>query len=187
MNNLTNQPPEFMSCRLWPVEALFLFLIGTLCVRAETTFTNWDGLFFGITVSETNVIAGGKVAASMIVSNTLDRERYVGWSHGNACSSGFGEFLIIEKNSGKRADCIVPLEDRGAIISASLGKYEKHTARTFEFDLVEGYAVTNAGVYTVQAVGQFHSLEASDKHFTVTTPPITIVLSPSGQTNNAAK
>jgi hypothetical protein len=163
---------------------LFLPSLNLQRLWAETTFTNQDNLGFGLMIPKTNLIAGDKVIASMIVSNGLDVERSVGWGTGNPCSIGFGEFLIMEKSNGRKIDCAIPFEDRVGFVSESLGIMGGHQSRAFEFNLADGYALTNAGVYTVQAVGKFQYHETPNNRFTLLAPPITVWLSPKAETNS---
>lgn len=177
------------SVRLSHIWLILLFVSSASLwqLLGETTFTNQDGLGFGLVVSKTNLTVGDKVLASMIVSNGLDVERTVGWATGNPCSTKFGEFLIIEKDSGKRIDCTLPLRHRIDFVSESLGVFEGHESQEFGFNLVDGYGLTNAGIYTVQAMGKFQYHESPEKRFTLLTPPIVVYLAPKAETNSTAR
>ncbi len=60
-----------------------------------------------------------------------------------------------------------------------------HATNIVDCNLIDGYVITNAGFYHVQAVAWFPTsgLETSRQYTTVTTPPILIKLSPKPETN----
>ncbi len=164
-----------------------LFFAGTSFVYADSCLTNYDNLAFGLVIQKTNLIAGERIPVSMTVSNMLGHERKIPWATGNPCGTGFGEYIITEKTSGKRLECQLTPDDRNRYVSQSLGIFAGHETQIFEHDLVGGYAVTNAGVYLVEATGRFEFAKSPGKYFNLTTPPITVLLSPRVEANASAK
>lgn len=139
--------------------------------------TNRNGLALFLTIPQTNIICGDKISITVIVSNMTSIERRLDWATGNPCSTGFGEFRIVETGSGKLLDCQLPLEDRVNFLSHSLDYLGSHEVKRFEKNLAYGYAVTNVGIYSIQFAGSFRSLKTPDIFFDLTTPPIEISIS----------
>ncbi len=150
-------------------------------------FTNQDDLFFEIVMPKTNWVAGEKITASMVISNISSVTRMIPWQYGDPCTTGFGEYLIINGKTGKRLDCIVSLENRTTIGPNSLGLFEKDEFKRFESNLTRVYGLTNAGDYWIQATGRFQYVGSPEKYFTLVTPRITISLSPKAETNAPPK
>lgn len=142
---------------------------------------------FRLVIPKTNFVAGEKIPASLIASNALDRERLLDWHSGDPCWAGIGEFLIVEERSGKRMDCVAPLDERAHVMSASLGPLLDHASQEFPAELLRGYTLTHAGAYSVQAAGKFRLLESPTTYVTLTTPPVITSLSPRIETNVVEK
>lgn len=139
--------------------------------------TNQDGLALFLTVPKTDFFCGEKIPATIIVSNMTTIERRLDWATGNPCSTGFGEFWIVETNSNRTISCQLPLEDRANFVSQSLDSLEGHQLRTFQKNLVYGYALTNAGNYSIQFTGRFWPSKSTDGGGILTTPPLMISVS----------
>jgi hypothetical protein len=109
------------------------------------------------------------------------------WAFGDACTTGFGEYLIVDGKTGRRLDCIVPLANRTSIGPSSLGHFGKNDSKCFESDLTSVYGITNSGIYWIQAVGRFSYIESPSKQFTISTPPVIIFISRNVDTNAPPK
>ena len=164
---------------------VLLPIAGLYRLTAAETFTNWNGVAFGLVVPKTNLVAGEKVFASIVISNALDTEYHVPWSR-NLCSCGFGEFSIVEMSSGKTIDCNLSREGR-MFHSFSLGTIKGHESQSFQFDLSEGYALTNRGIFIVQAKGWLPERDAPKQRSIVLTPPLVLWLSPETESNVSSK
>jgi hypothetical protein len=162
-----------------------LLVVGLCCLNAAETFTNWNGFTLELIIPQTNLVAGGNIPASIVVSNALDTDCHIPWSK-NLCSCGFAEFSIFEMISGKNIDCNLSTEGR-MFHSFSLGTLTGHQSQSFQFDLGEGYALTNAGVFIVQVKGWLPYRESPKQRSVVLTPPIFLQLSPKPETNAPPK
>gem|GEM_PF-3399386 len=141
----------------------------------DGAFTNHDGLVFGIAVP-THVAAGERIRVSLMVSNALGVARNVPWERGDPCRAGIGEILILEEGTGRRVGCQVPDTERDSIVSAGLGTLKPRESAQYAIDLVKGYGLTNSGRYLLQGVGQFRLLSRPDQYFTLTTPPVRLLI-----------
>ncbi len=170
------------------VLAVMLLFMATLqsSVAIETD-TNWSWLNLRLVIPETNLMVGDNISASIVVSNITKNEHILHCSADNPCSCGFGRFSIIESITGEKPEC--RFKSDGAILSNYLISLQSHEFRVFDFDLVAAYAITNAGIYSVSAVGWFPLSEqpTNNQHATMTTPPILIRLSPKTETNTLPK
>src|SRR5436853_204577 len=116
--------------------ALFLILVANPSkLPASTVSTNGEGLTFSLIVSQTNFLVGEKIAADMVVSNTLDTPYPMSWVSRNPCGTGIGEFLITNCGSNERVPCTASLEDRAQVISGRLEPLEAHTSLSLRGDL----------------------------------------------------
>lgn len=167
--------------------AVPFFLLGsTSSAQVSSASTNWEGVVFELNMPKTNFMAGEQILASIVVSNSLRSECVITSLDRDPCKAGFGEFLIIQQRSGKRVHCAVAMNQR---IHGEEKQHRLlwHEAKEFAAELVGGYAITNAGVYTVQAVAKFRLVGPPDKHCTAVTPPIHISLSGGTKTLPALK
>jgi len=164
----------------------FLILGSTSSAQVASTSTNWEGLVIELTMPKTNFVAGEQILASIVVSNSLRSECVITSLDRDPCRAGFGEFLIIEQRSGKRVNCAVPMNQR---IHGEERQHRLfwHESKEFAAELVGGYAITNSGVYTVQAMGRFRLVGPPDKHCPAVTPPICISFSRGIETLAALK
>jgi hypothetical protein len=160
------------SLGLWRVATVIL-LSGVAAASDFSTSTNWEGLTVELDLPKTNFAAGEQILASIIVSNSVLSECVVTSLDRDPCRAGFGEFLIIELRSGKRVHCTVPMNQRihGEEKQHSL---VWHEAKEFAAELAGGYAITNTGAYTIQALARFRFLGKAEKHCDAVTPPITL-------------
>jgi hypothetical protein len=168
---------------------LLLLLVNKLCLKAAETQTNCNWITFCLSIPKTNLIAGDKVLASMVCSNSLEVGRYLYRANGDPCGPGFGDFRVVEMTSGKKNECKFPSSDRTPH-SYRLDILEGHKSCAFQFDLADVYALTNAGVYIIQASGRFTTNELNkkpDRYFNVVTPPLVMSLSPKVETNTPTK
>lgn len=156
-----------------------------LCVNAVETSTNWTWVNFGLSIPQTNLFLGDKMWADIIISNTFHELHPIKWIADDPCGYGFGEFLITEISSQKKIKCKYSMSDRGAITLTGNTDLQSHSAKTFNFNLATAYSITNAGIYSVQAIGWFPLNEPATNHqyVTVTTPPLFIKLSSRRETN----
>jgi hypothetical protein len=154
----------------------FLFLGSTSSAQVASASTNWEGLVIELNMPKTNFVTGEQILASIVVSNSLRSECVITSLDRDPCKAGFGEFLIIEQRSGKRVHCAVPMNQR---IHGEEKQHRLlwHESKEFAAELVGGYAITNSGVYTVQAMGKFRLIGPPDKHCPAVTPPIYISFS----------
>ena len=154
----------------------FLFCVSGSSTRAASESTNWEGLIIELNMPKTNFLVGEQILASIIVSNALRSECLITSLDRDPCRAGFGEFLIFEERSGRRIHCAIPMNER---IHGEEKQHRLiwHEAKEFAAELVGGYAMTNAGTYTIRAMGKFRLVERPDKHCTAITPPIVISLS----------
>jgi hypothetical protein len=166
---------------------LVCFLVLTLLLsssaRSATVCTNFDGLHYELVLPSTNLTAGEWIGASMVISNTTETERAVGWGGADVCNTAIGEFLIVELPSQRQIPCLLPPFNRGGSGSHSLGILAGHEGRSFHSYLVEGFGLTNAGIYSIQAVGHFTSSEGPGHWIELITPPLLIKLSPKPDKN----
>jgi hypothetical protein len=159
-------------------------LVFSLSIRASESWTNWNWASLGLAMPQTNVFVGGKIPASITVSNVTDEPHSIHLTTGDRCSCGFYFFSIIELSTGRSIECKIPREERTIGGSFSPG-VASHKSMSFDFDIADGYTMTNAGFYNVQAIGWFRTSEppTNRQHATVTTPPILIKLLPKPETN----
>ena len=169
------------------VICFFIAALGT-CTAGET-YTNWDGLYVGLVIPKTNVVFGDEIRASIVISNSVEKEHIVRWQTGDSCSCGFGTFEIVEVSSGKQIECKFSREERGHIIGSGSVHLQPHQSRVFSLDLMNGYAISNAGPYSVTASRWFPLNEppTNNQYMTVTTPPVFIFISPKPETNAPPK
>jgi hypothetical protein len=172
-SQLTRQALDLVFWIVW------MFLTEVSQLNAADTYTNCNWLSFGLSIPQTNVMFGNKIMANMVCSNTSEVVHWLRPVHGDPCGPGFGEYWITEMISGKKVECIYSPERR-LPYSSSLDIIEGHTVKSYGNNLAYGYAITNAGVYIVQASGRFSSNEPPllPVTFTVVTPPILIWVSP---------
>lgn len=169
-------------CLAWP---LIIWMATQLSSASETVvFTNWNGLSFRLEMQKTNFFVGETIEAGISLSNLTDNARMFASEVGDPCRAGIGEFLITRQKTGDRVKCAYSQSERGHIISAKLAMLDPHELEEFGADLSRGYALTNVGVYSLQAVASFRVLDATPTNCTAITPPITIIISaPSHSTN----
>ena len=145
-------------------------------IKASESWTNWTWVNLGLSIPQTNLVIGGKILASIVVSNTVNEEHVVFYDSVQPCNCGFGWFSIVEVSSGKKVKYF--------FTPTGFGSVEKHLAghklESFDFDLTRCYAITNAGLYSVSVTGWFPISESltNQQYATVVTPPIIISLSP---------
>jgi hypothetical protein len=179
-------PGSVHRCALCRLAALGLLVCGLLPANATGIATNWNGFAFWLDLPKTNFTAGERVLVSLVVSNTMDTARPMSWDKGNRCNSGLGEFVITDQTSGRRVACPLPPHERYRSMGAGMAELEGHDAKAFSGDLVAGYALTNVGVYSVQAVVGLAYLGVQDQGATLLTPPLVIRLSPRGSASATA-
>lgn len=167
---------------------LFFIAALTFC-RASEADTNWNGLNIGLVISETNIVVGDEISASIVISNSDESERIVRWQTGDPCNCGFGTFEIVEMSSGKEIECKFSREERGHIIGSGSIHLQPHKSQTYDLNLTAGYAITNVGSYSVKAVSWFPINEppTNNRYVPVKTPPLTIWLSQKEETNAPSK
>lgn len=175
MKNSTITSTNYSRC--FSCVVMFI-LFGTLLARADSCFTNFDGLEFGLKIAKTNYVVGETVMASMVVSNMLDQKRMIPWATGNPCSTGFGEYFVVDIKSGQQKKCVLDKAEQHSFVSQSLGIFDGHEGQVFDHDLALGYGITNTGIYLVQASGRFQFAGDSNRNFTLTTPPLIIFVLP---------
>jgi hypothetical protein len=163
------------------------FLLCPIKAEGVIAFTNQDDLLFKIVMPKTNWTIGETITASMVVSNMSSLARTIPWQYGDPCTTGFGNYLIVDAKTGSRFDCIVPLEDRANIGPNSLGIFNINELRSFDCNLTRVYGITNAGSYWVQATGRFQYVRSPGKYFTLVTPPINITIAPKAEVNAPPK
>ena len=159
--------------------AVSLLLVLSLPVGASESWTNWTWVNIGLSIPQTNLTVGGKINASILVSNTVDEARIV-YRDSGPCNCGFGYFSIIEVSSGKKI--------KYPFVPSGFGSFQPlagHKFESFDFDLTDGYVITNAGLYSVSVVGWFPLNEppTNSQHAMVETPSIIINILPKVETN----
>jgi hypothetical protein len=165
------------------IVAVWSFLSSSPVESAET-FTNWNWVKLDLSIPQTNLYIGNKISANISVSNTVDEEHIVFRSE-NICSSGFAWVSINEMPSGKKVEHLLVPSGFG-----SFQPFAGHKLETFDCNLIDAYAIKNAGIYSVTAIGCFPTNEHptnNSQFVTVTTPPIIISLLPRPETNTPPK
>ena len=161
------------------------FFLSLSPVKSAETFTNWNWVNLGLSIPQTNLYIGDKIIAGISISNAVDEEHVIFRESTNACSCGFAWFSIIEVPSGKKLK--YPFVPSGF---GSFKPFSGHKFESLDCNLVEVYTITNAGVYSIAAVGWFPTNEHptnKSQFVTVTTPPIIISLLPKPETNAPPK
>jgi hypothetical protein len=143
--------------------------------------SNW--VAFKMDISRTNFTVGDPIVASVTISNTSAESHWIEVNTvGNPCAAGDAKFLIFEVGSGKQVQCAAPREQQAGY-SAKSFTLGPHDTSQHESRLGRAFAITNAGLYSVRAVCAFNYADVYGPKFTLTTPPIVILLSPSTETN----
>ena len=157
--------------------------------QATETSTNWTWAEYSLIMPHTNFIFGDKIAVRVVVSNTIDKEQIFYYIEPNSCECGPGKFKILEISSGKEIKCKRSLSERAGSVATEFDYLQGHQARAFEAELASGYAITNAGAYSVQAVGRFalNIPPTNHQYATLSTPPIIINVATKAETNSLAK
>ena len=147
----------------------------------------WSGLAFKLTALKTNFVSTESITVSIVVSNTTEANHPLRWSADNPCHCGLGYLAITNIGTGKSAECQIP--DDGGVLGSYLEFLKGHKSKTFEFNIATTHAVTNAGTYSVQAIGWFPIYEppTNRQYATIITPPIFIRVLPRQDTNSPPK
>jgi hypothetical protein len=165
------------------------FFAVLMSLKASETYTNWGWASLRLVVQKTNLFMGDKILVSAVASNVLENEHILWQYAGDPCLCGPGKILIVEMSSGKEIKCRFSLDERAGWADYYSISLQGHKSKSFEVDLQKGYAITNTGFYSVQAVGWFPINEppTNHQHATVVTPPIVINLLPKSETNAPPK
>lgn len=187
MNNIT--PNHSLKAFLKHLLGLTLFLFLSQNARTGESSTNWNWAHFALNIPQQKLILNDEIHASIVVSNTSEAQHLVRWVADNPCGYGFGEFRILDISSGNIIECRHPPDEHGVVTLTGASHLQDHMSKTFDFNLAAAYTITNAGVYSVQAIGWFPASEppTNNQYVTVITPPILISLSPKVETNAPPK
>jgi hypothetical protein len=160
--------------RIFSLMLTALILIAlSLPTRASETWANWTWVNLGLSIPKTNAVVGGKISASILLENSVDADQIFYFDSHNPCASGFGYFSITEVSSGKTVEYLFSPSGQGSYKPIT-GHKELH----FKFNLADGYALSNAGLYSISAVGWFPMNKLPTNSVIIQTPPIIINLSP---------
>jgi hypothetical protein len=135
--------------------AMFFLIAAFKSSKASEVATNWSWLNLRLVILQTNLAIGENISASVVASNLLENEHVLRWNVGDPCNYGLGRFEIVEMSSGNKIDCKLTRDERAQLFSSYRTFLQGHKSKIYEADLLKGYVITNAGVYSVQAVGWF--------------------------------
>jgi hypothetical protein len=162
---------ELFMKTIWLIPTL---LAAQLSFGATAAYTNVNGIVLGIVMATTNVVAGDRLRASMIVSNASDTPTdMVVWKQWGYQDTEIGNFVVTDE-SGYVLPRTVPYYDMG-MMGHSGRPFPPGASGTFEGDVVWGCSVTNPGTYLVKAVARVPG------SMVIETPPLAITVTPRGE------
>jgi hypothetical protein len=168
-----------MKLNSFKIGCAMLALIRGL-LHGETISVEKENVVLRLEMS-TNIVSGMGLPVSVVVSNTLDVDRYFRWQNGDPCRAGIGEFVINDKVTGKKMECVVPMDERTAQTGRG-ADIQPHSNQAMPIiDLATKYGLTNAGQYSVKLAahllsrigegGRFEYVDFETPAFQVTIVP----------------
>lgn len=164
----------------------FVLLVNLVALRAAETWTNFNWVALGLRMPKTNLLVGEPIPTSISCSNTFESGRYI-YGKNSICGPWFASYRVTELASSKLIECIYTPNPSA---SGRLDILYPHKNISFQLDLAPIYHLTNAGTYTVQAMGIFTTNEIGktlSQQFILTTPPIIVKLLSKPETNKPSQ
>jgi hypothetical protein len=148
------------------------------------TFTNVDQVVLGLELGATNVSAGDRLPATMLISNASPFELQYRWfTAAGWKDTTIGDFVITDVD-GTRLPKTVPLYEVSHSGSGRTLHFRPGEAHRFEGDVVYGYSLTNPGIYFVRAIAMVPTTNApapdrlAGDRMVIETPPLAITVIP---------
>ena len=170
------------------MRTLLLFFVGallTVATNGAVVYTNLNGMSLGLELTRTNIVAGERLIATMIVSNASKVMTEITWTKGaeGDFDTGIGRFMIIDE-TGYTLPKTVPWRLRQAM-GVRGTPFEPGASQRFDGDLVWGYSLTNPGNYIVKAIAALPLTNDTGARLTfmAETPPVEITVMPRDATS----